>query len=269
MVVNSDGQVLQAQGLSFSYARSQVLSGVDLSLERGQLIGVIGPNGSGKSTLLGLLSGLLKPSAGRVELMGKPLTSFSRPELARILGLVPQHPQLSPGFTVMETVLTGRFALMQGRTFENQADEDAAREALELTDLADLAGQPAGELSGGERQRLALARAAAAEPLVLLLDEPTSALDLRHQLVIMGMLEKACRSRGLGACLVSHDLNLASLFCDHLVLLHQGRVLAQGSPEKVLTPGLIERSYGVRAMVDREPSRDRPRVTLTMDSVRG
>lgn len=267
MVVNDNKQVMRAQGVSFSYGSREVLSNVDLSLAQGQLMGIIGPNGSGKSTLLGLLSGLLKPSTGSIDLMGKPLDVYARPQLARVLGLVPQHPQLSPGFTVMESVLTGRFALMKGRAFENQADLDAAHQALVRTDLVDLAEHHAGELSGGECQRLALARATAAEPKVLLLDEPTSALDLRHQLKIMGMLEKACRESGLSVCLVSHDLNLASLFCQHLLLLHKGRTLAQGRPDQVLTPEIIKQSYRVQAIVDSEPSRGRPRVTLTAESL--
>ena len=134
--------------------------------------------------------------------------------------------------------------------------------ALELTGLSSLAKRSAGELSGGERQRLALARVLAAEPRILLLDEPTSALDLDYQLRVMGLLEKACANRSLSVVLVSHDLNLAGLFCQRLLLLSRGRPLALGPPETVLSPEQLARAYGVKALVDREPFRGRPRVTL-------
>ncbi len=262
MVVESGEPVLEGRGLGFAYERRAVLHQVDFSLTPGEMVGVLGPNGSGKSTLLGLLAGLLSPREGRVLLRGRPLETYPRPEVARIMGVVPQSPELAPGFTVLETVLCGRFALMGRRVFESGQDLAAARRALELTGIAALARRRAGELSGGECQRLALARALAAEPRVLLLDEPTSALDLDHQLRVMGMLETACRKQDLAVCLVSHDLNLAALFCRRLVLLGRGRVLAAGAPQEVITPELVRRAYGVEVVVDREPSRGRPRVTL-------
>jgi iron complex transport system ATP-binding protein len=254
---------LSCLGLCFGYGGSQVIQDVDLSLAPGELLGIIGPNGSGKSTLLGLLCGLLPPQAGRVELLGQNLDSYTRVEVARRLGLVPQNAELAPGFTVRQTVLTGRFALMGGRMFENDGDLAAAQRALEDTGLTGLVQRRTGELSGGERQRLALARALAAEPQVLLLDEPTRALDLKHQLGIMNLLENTCARDSLAACLVSHDLNLAGMFCHRLLLISQGRTLAQGTPEEVLTPDLLAQAYGVEVCVDREPSRGRPRVTLS------
>lgn len=261
-MVERNQTALYGEGLSFGYGDSQVIRGVDLSLAQGELLGIIGPNGSGKSTLLGLLCGLLAPSAGRVELLGRALASYPRVEVARRLGLVPQDAELAPGFTVHQTVLSGRFALQNGRMFENAGDLAMAQKALAETGMTDLAQRRTGELSGGERQRLALARALAAEPRVLLLDEPTSALDLRHQLSIMTLLEKTCQRDGLAVCLVSHDLNLAGMFCHRLLLISQGQPLAQGAPEAVLTPDLLAQAYGVGVSVDREPSRGRPRVTL-------
>ncbi len=254
---------LSAEDLSFGYTEKPVLDGVGLELNEGEMLGIIGPNGSGKSTLLGLLCGLLSPTRGRVILRGRPLSTYSPDAVAQVMGVVPQTPQLAPGFTVLETVLSGRFALMGRRLFENEEDHRAADRALAMTGLSELGERPAGELSGGERQRLALARALAAEPGLLLLDEPTSALDLDHQLKTMAMLENACLEEGLGVCQVSHDLNLASLFCDRLLLLGRGRrPLALGRPEDVLTPELLEAAYGVKTIVDREPTRKRPRVTL-------
>lgn len=259
---NHKEPALKADGLGFAYSGQPVLEGVDVQLGHGDMLGVIGPNGSGKSTLLGIICGLLPPDGGRVFLHGKPLAGYKRDELARLMGMVPQGAELAPGFTVLETALAGRFAVMGGRVFENAADLAAAQQALEQTGIWELRDRRAGELSGGECQRLALARALAAQPGILLLDEPTSALDLDHQLRIMGMLERACREKGLSVCLVSHDLNLAALFCTRLLLLSQGRPLAQGAPAQVLTPDLLAQAYGVRVAVDAEPSRGRPRVTL-------
>lgn len=269
MVEQNNHTLLSGRDLSFAYAGRQVLAGVDLDLSAGEMLGVIGPNGSGKSTLLGLLCGLLPPDRGQVELMGQPLASYRRAQVARRLGLVPQAPQLAPGFTVSETVLAGRFALMGGRMFENDDDLQAAQGAMDLTDISQLAARPSGELSGGERQRLALARALAAEPEVLLLDEPTSALDLHHQLKVMGVLEHSCHNQGTAICLVSHDLNLAGLYCQRLLLLSQGAPLALGTPREVLTPELLGQAYGVKVAVDTEPSRGRPRVTLLAPPLAG
>lgn len=256
---------IEARGLGFAYGRAKVLEEVDFTLARGELVGVIGPNGSGKSTLLGLLSGLLKPARGRVLLDGEDIARLSRKRVARLLGLVPQAPQLAPGFSVLETVLSGRFALMGQRLFESQTDLDAARKMLETTGLTALADRPAGGLSGGERQRLALARSLAAGPSVLLLDEPTSALDLKHQLKIMKLLKKLSREDGAAVLMVSHDLNLAAAHCQRLVLIHQGRVLAQGPPHEVITSANLATAYQVRAVVDADPVRGRPRATLVED----
>lgn len=253
--------ILEGRSLHYAYDETSVLAGVDVALKAGDILGILGPNGSGKSTLLGLLSGLISPAKGSVLLGGEPIDSLSRAEVARTMGLVPQTPEVSPGLSVMETVLTGRFNLMGGRQFENTSDEEAARQALELTGLTKLARRSAGALSGGESQRLALARALAAEPKLLLLDEPTSALDLDHQMGVMTMLEQRAVHSGLAVCIVSHDLNLASLFCNKLVLLHGGKTLACGDPTKVLLPDLLHQAYGVKTHVDIEPSRGRPRVT--------
>lgn len=262
MVVDSQAKpALQAFDLAAAYGRSRVLDRIDLTLTGGRLTGIIGPNGSGKSTLIGLLCGLMAPERGRVELFGQDLADYPRRRVARLVGLVPQIMELSPGFSVLETVLTGRFAVMGSRLFENDEDVRAAEQTLAATGLTELRDRPAGSLSGGERQRLALARAMAAGPKILLLDEPTSALDLEHQLKVMSLLERSCKADDLAVCLVSHDLNLASIFCDRLVLLGEGLILANGRPEEVLTAELIQRAYGAKVVVDVEPSRGRPRVT--------
>ena len=254
--------IISGQGLRYAHGRAMVLSDVDIEIQTGEMVGIIGPNGSGKSTLISLLSGLLKPARGVVLLKEKNIAAWKRPEAARVIGLVPQAPELHPGFSVWETVMSGRFALMGRRMFESTEDRETGRKVLELTGLSGLADRPAGALSGGERQRLALARALAAEPRVLLLDEPTNALDLDHQLKLMELLEQARTRDGLAVGLVSHDLNLAALFCDRLLLLKKGKTLAGGPPDEVIRPDLLTRAFEVKVLVDREPIRGRPRVTL-------
>lgn len=250
------------KNLSFGYNGERVLSGINLTIKPGDFIGVIGPNGSGKSTLLGLLTGLLNPTEGQVFLNDADIKTCSRTTIASHIGLVPQSAQLNHGLTVNETILSGRFALMGGRIFENEIDIQAAEKAMRATGLTDKAERLSGSLSGGECQRLCIARALAGEPDFLLLDEPTSALDLDHQLKIMNMLERTCRENGAAVCIVSHDLNLASLFCNELLLIKDGSPLAFGPPETALTRDTILQAYNVKTIIDREPSRGRPRVTL-------
>jgi iron complex transport system ATP-binding protein len=254
--------LLKAYSLTYAYGEYPVFQDVSLELFPGEILGIIGPNGSGKSTLLGLLSGLLSPNNGRVLLKDKEILKTPRAKVAETLGLSPQNPQLSNGMTALETALSGRYVRMGRNLFEDNRDLAAAEKALKQTGLTPLAARQCGQLSGGERQRLALARALAAEPQVLLLDEPTSALDMDHQLKVMEVLECFSREDHRAVCLVSHDLNLSSMFCDRLLLLAQGKALAQGRPKEVLRADLLEKAYGVRTHLDREPTRNRPRITL-------
>ena len=253
---------LEARGLYYSIGDHHVLFDVDILLQAGEMVGIVGPNGTGKSTLLGLLCGFLSPEQGAVLLNGRPISDLKRHEIAGLIGIVPQTPELASGFSVQETVMTGRFSRMDGRQFENREDLNAAARALRLAGIEHLAGRRAYELSGGERQRLALARMLASEPELLFLDEPTSALDLDNQLKVMCMLERLCGEEGKGVCLVIHDLNLASMFCHRIYLISEGRILKHGVPEQVLRPDRLQEGYGVQVVVDREPSRSRPRVTM-------
>jgi len=254
--------LLQARDLAFAYPTVEVFSDLQLLVRPGRIVGIVGPNGAGKSTLLGVLAGLLRPRQGQVVVMGRELNLWDRRKLARVVGLLPQAVKLVGGYSVLETALMGRFALMGRRLFESQADLEAARQALAMVGLEHMAERKAQELSGGECQRLALARVLAAQPRLLLLDEPTSALDLKHQLMVMVLLERLARDQGLGVVLVSHDLNLAGTFCDELLLLANARVVACGSPKDVLTEQILKQAYGVEVAVDAGPVRGRPRVSL-------
>ena len=240
---------LEAEQVSFAYGPRVVLSEVSVAVAPGELVGVIGPNGGGKTTLVRLLSGVLAPHAGSVRLRGVPLGSHRRRELARQLAVVPQDPTLEFPFTALEVVLMGRAPHLPALGFPRPHDVAIARAAMARLDIAQVEDRPLDRLSGGERQRVLLARALAQEPEVLLLDEPTTHLDLRHQAGIYDVVAELRRTRGVAVVSVLHDLNLAALYCDRLVLLAGGRVLCQGGPAEVLTPAVLGAAYATEVYV--------------------
>ncbi|MBB6419913.1 ABC transporter ATP-binding protein [Streptomyces sp. AK010] len=233
-----------------------ILDGVALAPETGSTVGVLGPNGSGKSTLLRLLAGLLTPTSGVVTLDGTPLGDLPRRTVARRLAVVEQQCDTQVELTVGDVVRLGRVPHRRAWTPASADDERAVRAALERTGLDGRARQLWHTLSGGERQRVQIARALAQEPRELLLDEPTNHLDIHHQLDLLTLVT------GLPVTTVValHDLNLAAMYCDRVVVLSAGRVVAAGTPGDVLTAELVADVYGVRAAVSREGPEGRPHV---------
>lgn len=234
--------MLRASELYFSYPDRPVLRGVSLSLAPGEMLAVLGPNGAGKSTLLRCLAGALAPR-GKVEVNGSTLADIPPSERARLLAYVPQHIPARLPMTVFEAVLLGRRPYLSWRP--RPQDLDAVWDALSLLDLCDLAQREFSEISGGQRQKVALARALTQESRLLVMDEPTSSLDLRHQLEVMTVLCALAKERGVGVVLAVHDLNLAARYASRAVLLHAGRVFAEGAPAEVLTEQSIREVYGV------------------------
>jgi iron complex transport system ATP-binding protein len=263
------------QRLGFAYRRAAggraangwVLKDLAFQVREGEILGVIGPNGSGKTSLLKLLARVLRPVEGMVRLFWRELAGLSQDEVARTVALVPQESQLLFPFTITEMVLMGRFPHQRGRGlagfgWEGAEDLRLAQEAMRETDVAHLAHRLVTDVSGGERQRAVIARALTQEPKILLLDEPTAFLDLQHQLEICAILRRLNKERGLTIILVSHDLNLASQYCDRLMLLDNGRVFRLGRPEEVIQPDVLETVYRCRVLVDPHPVSGLPRVTL-------
>lgn len=246
---------------SFRYDRTWVLRDVSLDVEHGAFLGILGPNGSGKTTLLNLIDGILAPREGRVLLEGAHAASLDRNELARIVAVVPQDSPLIFPFTVQEIVLMGRAPHLGRWRFEGKQDFEIARNAMERTGTLPLAGRPMSALSGGERQRVFIARALAQEPRILLLDEPTSNLDIRHQSAFFGLVAELNRTQGLTVIAVSHDINLASLYCRRIVLLKDGTVHGEGRPEEIISEESIRNVFGVPVRVDRHPQTGMPRIT--------
>ena len=246
----SDQPVLETWGLRAGYRRAdgtrrEVLRGVGLALNAGELMALIGPNGSGKSTLLRCLAGTLAAWDGTVALFGRPLAEWSRVGVARRLAVLPQSMTLPEGFRVAELVAMGRTPHARRRFGADDSDADAIERAMADAGTLDLAERQAGELSGGEQQRVLVTMALAQEPEILLLDEPTLHLDIAHQATLLGTIERLRRLRGLAVLAVLHDLNLAAAFAPRVALLADGRMVADGAPESVLRPDVVRDAFGL------------------------
>ena len=249
---------LEVRRLSVAYGERVALRDVSLALADGELLGLVGPNGSGKTTLIRAVSGVVTPREGEVRLGGAETSVLSPREVALRAAVVPQNPPLPPAFSALEIVLMGRtphLALLQA---EAGADLEAARRAMLVTDTWQFADRRVGELSGGERQRLLLARALAQETPLLLLDEPTAHLDVGHQAATLRLMLRLCRDEGKAVLAAVHDLTLAAQFCDRLVMLDRGEVVAEGAPGDVLTPERVRAVYGASVHVLSHPLTGRP-----------
>jgi iron complex transport system ATP-binding protein len=247
--------MLHASEVSYGYSsgrrgeRSFTLDRVSVTVERGSLSGLLGPNGCGKTTLLNLLSGVLQPAHGVVTLNGASLAGRSRRDIARHLAVVPQETHPAFDYTVMEMVLMGRHPHLEAFELEGPSDLALARDAMAATGTEHLAGRAYMTLSGGEKQRVVIASALTQSPDVLLLDEPTASLDLGYQLEVASLLRRLNRERSVTMVLATHDLNLAASLCDRLILMRNGRVVAEGPTREVLTASSIRRIYDVEADV--------------------
>ena len=257
-------KAVRAEGIRFRYVAGgpPVLDGVSFAAAAGEVVGLLGPNGSGKSTLLRVISGVLTPEEGTVELCGKPVGDLRRNEAARLVAMVLPEGGRELPFRVETLVLLGRAPYLGDLAWEGPEDFRIAREAMAMAGVAHLAERWFDELSLGERQRVLVAQGLAQEPRVLLLDEPVAHLDIRHQVEIHALLERLSREKGMCVVAVSHDLNLAAEFCDRLVVLSSGRVRAEGRPREVIEERLLGAVYESRVLVDRNPATGAPRVTL-------
>ncbi|GHC98698.1 ABC transporter ATP-binding protein [Zhihengliuella salsuginis] len=249
---------LAAENVSWSREGTLVVDGVTLRPAPGDTVGLLGPNGSGKSSLLRLMQGVAKPSAGTVRLDGEALSSIPRRSIARAVAVVSQHAQTDMDILVEDVVRLGRIPHRGTWGGDPEADRAAVVRALEHTGLADKADRLWHTLSGGERQRVQIARALAQEPRELLLDEPTNHLDIRHQLELLTLVTRL----PVTSIVALHDLNLAAMFCDQLVVLKDGAVVAGGTPREVLTPALIRDVYEVDAEVRYDDARGRVAISF-------
>lgn len=233
------------EGAGFAVAGRTLLAPLDLELRAGTVTGLIGHNGSGKSTLLKLLARQEAPTSGAIRFEARPLPEWSARALARRLAHLPQQPPAAPGLRVRELVALGRYPWHGALGRFGAADRSKVEEAMAATGVVDLAGRDVDTLSGGERQRAFIAMLIAQDAPSLLLDEPTSALDVAHQMEVLTLVRALCDSRGVSILVVLHDINLAARFCDDILALKAGQLIARGTPAELMEAKTLERIYGL------------------------
>lgn len=243
-------EAIKIENLNFSYGNRKILQGINLELKRNKLTGILGPNGCGKSTLLKNILGYLKSESGNIYIDKILSKNISQKEKAKLLSLVPQKSQLVSAMDVEEFVLMGRLPhLKNSWDGYSKKDVEIAQHHIKELDLEKFLHRKAVSLSGGEFQRVLLARALTQETKIILLDEPTSALDLNHALDLMKKVKDSIIDKELTAVAVLHDLNLAAMFCDEIVMLKDGKVFCQGTPKETLTKENLKAVYDLESQV--------------------
>ena len=240
----------------------RILDQLSFDVNDGEIVGIIGPNGAGKSTLLGTLSGVIQADEGQVKLRGRLVSEYGRRELARWVAVLQQGGLAPAAFTVRQVVEMGRFPFQNWLGDETTDSGAIIERALEVMQLKALENRQLHQLSGGERQRVALAKVMAQQPELILLDEPTTYLDIGYQMQLLDAVRDWQRREGLTVIAVLHDLNLASQYCDRLIVLQHGGLAAAGSPQEVLTTELLREVYGAEAIVLSHPLTGSPQVLL-------
>jgi iron complex transport system ATP-binding protein len=245
--------VLKAEHIKFSYSKELVVNDISMEIDNGEFVSIIGPNGSGKSTLLKTLNYVYTPLGGEITLFKRPISDYSRREIAQKIAMVPQDTVIDFEFTVEDVVMMGRHPFSSRFSKEDSRDHELVYEAMENTNVLNIRDRYITEISGGERQRVFIAKALAQDTSIILLDEPTSHLDINHQLEVLELLKYLNRERGIAIVLVVHDINMAARYSDRILLMKQGRIISQGTPDEVITPENIRIAYGINTAVEKNP----------------
>jgi ABC-type cobalamin/Fe3+-siderophores transport system ATPase subunit len=259
---------LSARDLTVGYDKKTISEHLDLDVPQGRFTAIIGPNACGKSTLLRALSRLLKPAKGEVLLDGRDINSRPAREVARRLGLLPQSSIAPDGISVAELVARGRFPHQKLIRQWTAEDEAAVVAAMAATGVTDLSGELVDTLSGGQRQRVWVAMVLAQQTPIVLLDEPTTFLDIAHQIELLELCVRLNREQGTTMVAVLHDLNQASRYADHIVVMKAGRIVEQGEPRSVITAELIEEVFGLGCRIIDDPETGTPLVIPRSSIVR-
>ncbi|MFC0300548.1 adenosylcobinamide amidohydrolase [Virgibacillus soli] len=255
--------MIEIEHVSGGYAHETVVKDISFHVDKGEFFGIIGPNGSGKTTLVKMMSGILPTSAGNIQLKNRPISSYQPKALAQLMAVLPQHTSQTFSYTVKETISLGRYAYKKG-LFQifTEEDEQVVQDVMEQTGVASYGDDLLDQLSGGERQRVYLAQALAQQPEILLLDEPTNHLDLAYQKELLDLLRRWTYEKGLTVISIFHDLNLASLYCDRLLLMHQGKMKSCHVPEAVLKVEAIREVYRTDIEKYAHPKLAKPQIML-------
>lgn len=257
--------ILRIENLSCGYDSEFILEDIDFGVNEEERVGVIGPNGSGKTTLLRAITRILKPKKGKISFEGRDIWQTELRELAKVIAVV---PQIFDGgdMNVEDFVLLGRIPHLKKFQFlESEIDYQIVERSMELTDTLRFKDKPISEISGGERQLVSIARALSQQPKLLLLDEPTAHLDIAHQIGILDLIKRLNKELGLTVIMVLHDLNLASEYCDRLILLDRGRIYRIGAAEKILTHQIIEDVYKTKVVIRENPLSKKPYIFLVSE----
>lgn len=255
-----NAEMLKFSHVAAGYGDREILHDVTLSVEEGDFVGLIGSNGTGKSTLIKCISGLLPLTKGEITICGREQSLLKSRERARLVAVVPQSYHVDYDFTVEDIVMMGRNPYLGFGKREDERDFEIVKNAMEATNTEIFRGRLYNELSGGERQRVILARAIAQQPRVILLDEPTSALDIHHQIEVMELIARLNREEHMTVLAVLHDINMAARFCRRIVMLRDGTVTADGTPEEVVNRKNMEELYAMKLMVRENPLFHKPEI---------
>jgi iron complex transport system ATP-binding protein len=253
---------LEMRNVTLGYYHLPVLRDITLEATPGEMVGLIGPNGSGKSTIIKALSRVIHPDSGKITVNGRDINKIPRRELACMVGVVPQLPLLPSAFTAFEIVLMGRNPHLGLFQSEDRRDWALAWQAMVKTGTDPLANRHINELSGGEIQCVLIARVLVQETGAILLDEPTANLDIGRQVEILDLIKQLCTEKNLTVMAAVHDLNLAAQYCDRVILIHRGRIHAEGTPREVITEGNMRQVYGAENCVYTHPVNGLPTVLL-------
>lgn len=253
---------LEVNSLRYSYDKKLVLDGIDFAIKEGEVIGILGPNGCGKTTLLKNLNKNLSPEGGCVILDGEDLQEIVKKDIAKKIAVVPQTNEINFAFTVRDIVAMGRIPFQSMLGGESKEDKRYIDDAIEQTGLAHLVDRHINTMSGGERQRVIIARAIAQTPKIILMDEPTLHLDISMQFDALNLVHRLAKKNGLTVAIVSHDLPMVARYCDRILMIHDHRIYAIGTPEEVLTPENMKVVFNVDAELQKDSKTGRNTVIL-------
>ena len=259
--------MITTKDLYAGYENKLILKGLDLQLMPENLSVLAGPNGAGKSTLLFALLGFLRPQKGEINLFGKPLARYTRPELAKLIAFVPQESFFQFDYSVFDIVMMGRYPYLGFMQSWSPEDKEIVTKLLDNLSLRDMKDRLYSSLSGGEKQRVLIARALAQQTSYIFLDESLSELDINHQVEIIQLLRNINREQGIGILLVSHNLNLAANYADELVFLKDGKLLGCGKPEEMMNPGMLKELFGLDLSTHPHPQSGTPNLIYPAPTV--